>query len=234
MYTPFILIHICAAVIGLLSGFLAMALRKGSNWHGAAGTVFFVSMLIMSAFAVVIAQFMHPVGLNVVVGLLTFYLVSTAWRMARRREGTATAFDTGAMLFILGVAILGWTYGIQGALSANGRKDTVPAFIYFIFGSIALLCTISDLRMIRRGGAHGRQRILRHLWRMCLALAIATLSFYPGQARQFPKWLRDTNLLYTPHVLLIGGIALSRLRMRKPKRAAADEPDAAAHHAVAA
>ena len=34
-----LLAHICSAVVGLLSGFLAVVLRKGSGLHRAAGTV---------------------------------------------------------------------------------------------------------------------------------------------------------------------------------------------------
>ena len=35
-----ILIHVCSATVGLLSGFLAMVFRKGSGLHGAAGSNF--------------------------------------------------------------------------------------------------------------------------------------------------------------------------------------------------
>ena len=44
MHTTLSMIHICGAVVGLLSGFMAMTFRKGSGLHGAAGSVFFVSM----------------------------------------------------------------------------------------------------------------------------------------------------------------------------------------------
>jgi hypothetical protein len=37
---------------------------------------------------------------------------------------------------------------------------------------------------------------------------ITLLSFYPGNARLFPRELRKTNLLYIPIVLLIGSTFL--------------------------
>ena len=86
MHTTLLLVHICSATVGLLSGFMAMAFRKGSNWHGAAGTVFFVSMLLMSSSGAYIAAFLKPVAINVVAATLTFYLVSTAWRAAKKRD----------------------------------------------------------------------------------------------------------------------------------------------------
>src|SRR5215212_12093882 len=96
-----LMFHVCAATIGLLSGYLALFLRKGSGWHAAAGNVFVLAMLCMSSSAAIIATFMHPIMLNVVVALLTFYLVSTAWWTARRRDGGTGLFDIGAFLFVL-------------------------------------------------------------------------------------------------------------------------------------
>lgn len=214
---PILLLHICAATVGLLSGFMAMLFRKGSGLHGAAGSVFFVSMLIMSSSAAYIAGFMRPNGLNFVVGLLTFYLVATAWQAAKRRDGAVGAFDLGALLFALAVGATGVAFGFEAANSGTGSKDGMPAALYFVFGSVALLCTVSDVRMLVRGGLLGKRRIARHLWRMCLALLITTLSFYPGQAKLIPDWLRQTHVPYVPHVLLIGSMLFWMFRVRTRK-----------------
>lgn len=217
MLSPLLLLHISAATAGLLSGFLAMSLRKGSGWHGAAGNVFFVSMLTMSASAAYIAAFLKPIMLNVLVALLTFYLVATAWWAARRKDG-AGFFDLSAFLFVLAVSVACMTFGFEAANSAKGSKDGMPAALYFVFGSVALLCAMSDMRMLGRGGVFGAQRIARHLWRMSLALLIATLSFYPGQAKLFPGWLRASDLLWAPHVFLIGSMLFWTYRVRVRRR----------------
>jgi len=217
-----VVFHVVAATTGLLSGFMAIALRKGSGRHGAAGTVFVISMLCMSASAAFIAAFMKPNPINVLAGLLTFYLVATGWYAARRRERTTNGFDRGALLFIVLVAIGGYTVGIQAARSGTGKVNGIPSFMFFIFASVALLCAVSDMRMLRRGGLIGAQRIARHLWRLCLALLIATLSFYPGQARLFSTALRSTNLLFVPHVILIGTMIFWAFRIRARKRTRRD------------
>lgn len=94
MLTAFLLtLHVCSATVGLLSGFLAMVLRKGSGLHGAAGTVFFVSMLSASGSGGNLAAFIHPNSANLMASALTFYLVATAWVAARRREGKPGLFD---------------------------------------------------------------------------------------------------------------------------------------------
>lgn len=212
------LLHVCCAAVAMISGFMAMALRKGSGLHGAAGTVFFVSLAIASAAGATLAAFVHPNSGNVMGSTLTFYVVSTAWVAARRRDGKAGLFDVGALLFALSIAGIGATWGFEAASSPTGMKDRYPYFFYFIFGSVALLFAASDVRMLVRGGVFGAKRIARHLWRMSFALLFATLSFYPGQGRLFPRWLRETNLLNVPAVLLVGAMLIWLYRVSVRKR----------------
>lgn len=218
MIKTLVLLHVLSAAIGLLSGFTAMMFRKGSGLHGAAGTIFFVSMLCASGAGGYLAGFAHPNAGNVMGSTLTFYLVATAWVAAKRREGRPGIFDLAALLFASAIGVLGATWGLAAVNSPTHLKDGYPPPMFFIFGSIALLFAASDVRMFVRGGVSGTKRIARHLWRMGLALMFALLSFYPGQAtRLFPKWLRQTNLLYVPHVLVFGAIlfALYRVSVRK-------------------
>ena len=221
--SPILLIHICGATVGLLSGFLAISFRKGSGWHAAAGNIFLASMLGMTASAAVIAAFIRPNMLNLVAGLLTFYLVATGWWTARRREGGTGIFDLAALLFVCAVGVAGVAFGLEGVNNPNGGRNGMPAGMYLVFGSVALLFAVSDVRMLVRGGVVGSKRIARHLWRMSLALLITTLSFYPGQARLFPKWLRATSLPYLPHVLLIGLMAFWMVRVLGRKRVQHDK-----------
>ena len=218
--SPMLLLHISGAVVGLLSGFFSMVMRKGSGLHRAAGQIFFGSMVLMSTTAAYVALFERPNKLNMVVGLLTCYLVVTAWRAGRRREGATGRADVVALLYIGMVTTTAYTYGFVAASSPTGTKDQMPAGIYFVFGTVSLLCTVTDIRMLRRGTLAGAHRLVRHLWRMCLALLIATVSFYPGQAKLFPAWLRETNLLMVPHVLLIGTMIFYAIRVRRTRKRA--------------
>jgi hypothetical protein len=233
MHTPLLMLHICGAIVGLLSGFTAMSLRKGSSLHGAAGSVFFVSMLIMSASGAYMAAFIKPNNGNIMGGVLTFYLVGTGWKAARRRERTVSIFDWSALLVVLAVGTAGITWGIQAASSPTGLKDGYPPFLYFIFGSIALLFAASDVRMIVRGGVAGAQRVARHLWRMSLALMFAMLSFYPSRAHLFPRWVNKSNLLYVPHVLIVGAMFFWLYRVKVRKRVPHGRVIAAQHRADA-
>lgn len=219
MYPALILIHICGAIVGLLAGFMAMAVRKGSGLHGAAGTVFFVSMLSMSAAGAYMAAFIKPNDGNLMGGALTFYVVATGWMAGKRRERKTGMFDVAALLVALAIATAAATWGVEAARSATGSKGGYPPTLFFVFGSIALLFAASDVRMIVRGGVSGAQRIARHLWRMCVALLFALFSFYPTRAHLFPRSVNQSNLLYVPHVVLVGAMLFWLVRMSHRKRA---------------
>lgn len=213
-------VHICGASIGLISGFMAMLLRKGSGLHGAAGTVFYVSMIAMSTTAAYVAAFHRPVLLNMVVGLLTFYLVVTAWRAAKYRDARVGRLDVAGMLYVLILSAIAYSGGVDALDNPNSAKDGLPAPAYFIFGTVALICAITDFRMLRRGSVVGTFRLARHLWRMSGALLIATLSFYPGQARILPPSVRELGgVLYIPHIFLAGSMLFWMWRVKRRKRA---------------
>ncbi len=214
-----ILIHICGAVVGMISGALSMIFRKGSGLHRAAGTVFFISILSMSAAAVYLAIFTKPNPGNAIGGVLTFYLVATAWMAARRRDGKTNGLDLLALLIVALVAAANATFAYQAATSRSGMAYGYPPALYVIFGSIAFLFAVSDVRMLARGGVFGAGRIARHLWRMGLAFLFALLSFYPTRARLFPTWVNDSNLLFVPHILLVGSMTFWMFRMSRRKRA---------------
>src|SRR5437899_11277338 len=111
--TSLMLLHVCSAIVGLLAGFMAMAFRKGSGFHGAAGNVFFVSMLSMSAAGAYMAAFIKPNNGNVMGGVLTFYLVATGWVTARRRNRQVVIFVWRAILVALAIGAAAVTWGIH-------------------------------------------------------------------------------------------------------------------------
>jgi uncharacterized membrane protein len=205
-FSPMLLIHICAGTLGLLSGAVAISLRKGSGRHRVVGNVFVVSMLTLSVSGVYMAIMKHQPG-NILGGSLTFYLVATAWRIARRREGETESFDWGALLVVLPVGVVTMTFGLEAAHSQTGLKYGYPAGPYAFLGSVALIAAVGDVRMLIRGGVSGAQRIARHLWRMCFAWFIASASIFLARPHLFPAFFRKTGLLYLltllPLILMI-------------------------------
>jgi hypothetical protein len=198
--SPILLLHISGGGIGLLSGAAALSFRKGSRPHGVAGNVFFISMLTASAAGSYLA-FRNSEMDNVFGGVLTVYLVTTAWVTARRRNGETGIFDWIGLLVALAIAAVAVTYGIEAAYSQTGAKDGIPAASYALPGSVALLSTIGDARMLLRGGLCGAQRIARHLWRMCFALFVASASIFMARPQLFPAVLTKTHVLFLLGIL---------------------------------
>jgi len=205
-YSPVLLLHIASGTLGMLSGFVAVFLRKGSRQHGLAGNVFVLAMLTLSASGVYLAFLKSQPG-NILGGALTFYLVATAWMTARRRDPKTDILNWGAFLFVVALAFVEVTLGLEAAMSPTGLKYDYPPGPYFFLGSVAVLAATGDIRMLVRRGISGSQRIARHLWRMCFALFIAAGSIFLARQQLFPDLLRKTGVLlllsFLPLILMI-------------------------------
>ena len=220
MRTPLLFLHIAAGTLGMLSGFVAVFLRKGSRWHGIVGNMFVVTMLCLSSSGTILAIMKSQPG-NIVGGAITFYFVATAWLTARRRDGAPGVFgrsaDWGALLVVLGLAGVELTWGLQAALSATGLRYDYPPGPYFFMGSVAALAAVGDIRMLVRGSISGTQRVARHLWRMCFALFVAAGSIFLARQHLFPAFMRKTGMLlllsFLPLMLMI--FWLVRVRFAK-------------------
>ena len=186
----------------MLAGAAAMVVRKGARWHLLTGNVFVISMLSLTASGAVIG-FARDQPLNGMMGVLTFYLVSTAWLTARRRDGNTRPIDWAVLMVPLAVGVGMMTYGLQAANSPTGAIGGFSAAGYFVFGSVALLLALGDIRMLLRGGVFGKQRVARHLFRMGLALFIAVASFFLGQQKVIPAELHNPLVLYGPVLLVV-------------------------------
>jgi hypothetical protein len=182
-YSPILIVHICAGTLGLLSGTAAMSFRKGSPRHVLAGKVFVASMLTMAVVAVYLAIVRHQPN-NIGGGILTFYLIGTAWLTARRRDGETSRFDWIVLLIPLALGILTWMNGLKVVRSGASSQAGVPVGMTFFMGSVMLLAAAGDVRMLVRGGVLGAKRIARHLWRMCFGLFIAAGSFFLGPSNR--------------------------------------------------
>src|SRR6266566_8537324 len=192
-YSPALIVHILGGTVGLLSGTAAMAFRKGSPRHVLAGKVFVASMLTMGAFATYLAIVRHQPN-NIVGGILTVYLIGTAWLTARRRDGETSRFDWVVLLIPLALGILTWMNGLKVVRSGESSQDGVPVGMTFFMGSVMLLAAAGDVRMVMRGGVFGAKRIARHLWRMCFGLFIAAGSFFLGPSNRPLRLLSTVGL----------------------------------------
>jgi hypothetical protein len=198
-----LLVHIVAGGLGLVSGFIALYAAKGATLHRKSGMVFVCTMLTMCMAGVVIAagQGVAP-AVNIPAALLTAYLVVTALVTVRPPRPERRWLDVAALLVALAVGVVNLKFGAE-AIAGGGTRNGMPAFPFLMFGTVGVLASALDLRMIRAGGLRGAARLARHLWRMCFALFIAALSFFLGQADEIPEPLRIMPLLALPVLMVL-------------------------------
>jgi hypothetical protein len=197
--------HIAAGTVSLIAGAASLALRKGGGAHLRAGRLFAPAMLLMSSSGALLALAKGQPD-NVVVGALTFYLVATGWR-ALRAPRCWSPFDAVALVWVGLTALASFAYGLTAASSPDARHGGVPAPDLFGLAVIVAAFAGSDLRRFVRGVASPQQRLRRHVWRMCFAMFIATLSLFFGQAQVFPDAVRATAVHLVP-VFLVAGVTL--------------------------
>lgn len=183
-------IHLAGGLVALGSGAVALAVRKGGSAHVHAGKWFVAAMVVLGVTASILGPLKTPPD-SPFGGLMVCYLVATAWWTARQRDGTAGAFEKIAC--VVGLAMSGLLF-YAARSPAFGTEPPGPVGLT-ILGTIFLLAGLGDLRFVLRGTLPPRQRIARHLWRMCFALFVATGSFFLGQMDVLPSALRVLPLL---------------------------------------
>jgi len=193
-----LIVHISAGIAAVLSGVAALCVRKGARWHRMFGTVFFISMLVLASLGAYLALFLPQIA-TAIVGVLTCYLVATGWVAARKTSGAISKFDKIAVAIPVCVTAALLYFGVQALHSPTGLLQGAPPAPYFVFAFFAAFTSALDLKMIRRGSISGRQRIMRHLWRMCFALFFAIFSFL-GQQKVLPAAIQNSAFLIVPAI----------------------------------
>ena len=206
-------LHVGAGATALVSGAVALAAGKGGRLHRLSGTFFFCSMLLMSAIGATVAA-LFPNRISVVAGCLAFYLVLTGWTTVRRLGPVGAGLQVLAPAMAIIVAGAGFLFGWQGSQSPQGLLDGLPYQPAYVFGGIAALGAAMDLRVILAKGIAGGSRIARHVWRMCVAMLIATTSLFQGQQQVFPKFLQGSALLWIPSLAVLAVMIFWLLRAR--------------------
>ena len=192
-------LHVLGGAIAIVTGLIALYALKGAQLHRKSGTIFVYAMLVMSLSGAVIAVGRHGAAMNIPAGLVTAYLVITSLLTVHRPTARSRRVERGAMAaaFVFGLA------SIVSAFVSAGRGNSGFVFPLLMFAVLALLAGLGDRRMLRAGGLQGAARLKRHLWRMCVALFIASGSFFLGPVRRIPEPLRIPALRLIPLLVLV-------------------------------
>lgn len=214
-------LHITGGTVGLLAGIVAVLAAKGERVHRVAGTVFLVSMLAMATLADYLAAVRPGEMPELIVGTFAIYLVATGWLTVRRQEG-ATGWAEKIALAVVGClglpfAVMSFDVAMGHTLPFNSAPLNRPEAIFlYIFTLIIALAAIGDIRMLWGRGVAGARRIVRHLWRMCLGLALAAGSaFTNGLPRLLPHGVHlPLLLLFMPQFAVLALMVFWAVRVR--------------------
>jgi hypothetical protein len=192
-----LIIHISGGTAAILAGFAALAYRKGGRRHALAGNIFFGSMIVMVTMGAALALAKNDLG-TASAALLAGYLFATGWATARNRTATAGPFERIALAAALASTAVFSLFGFWAATSPTGNFSGYQPVLYFVWAVLFALAAGLDLNFILRGTLSPVQRLRRHLWRMCTALFIASGSFFLGQQKVMPFWMKGSALLWIP------------------------------------
>lgn len=217
----FFAIHIAGGTVGLFSGTVAIATRKGGRWHRKAGLVFFYAMLVMAVSADYLAVVKPGQLVNLVIGTFTIYLLITA-RLAARTESRNALIEKIALAVIL---CLFAPFALLAFQLAVGMEPFLPSTLpykgpiliaIYVFTAMFAIAAVSDIRVLLAGGISGRRRIERHLWRMCLGLVLAAGSaFTNGFPRILPEGVHvPLGWLFVPQFLALGALIFWMIRVK--------------------
>lgn len=162
-------------------------------------------------------------ALNALAGILTLYFVITAWATVKRREGQSGLFEIGAFVVAAAGSAVTFYFAYDSVQKGTALLGGIP---FYGFSGVAAACALADLSVILRRGIAGRQRIARHLWRMCLGFFVAVGSFFPGQLPFFPEWVQNIEpfiLLFVPVFSVIGVMLVWLVIVLGTKRFASNE-----------
>jgi uncharacterized membrane protein len=192
------IVHVAAGATALAAGAVAAATPKGRPLHARAGTLFAPAMLTMALTAAILVatapagERAFPAG-----SLLVCYMVATGWWAGRNRSGEAGRFEIAACAFAAALAAI-CGYGAFTFAGPAGPGQPDAASLAAVTGTLAALAAGFDLAFILRGRLTGRQRLGRHVWRMCVAFFFATGAFFLGQQDVMPTGVRGSAWLFLP------------------------------------
>ena len=208
-------LHIAAGLVAIISGYIAIFVVKGLKTHRRSGMIFVYAMMFMSSSATVLG-IAKGQTFNVMQGVLTFYLVVTAVLTVRDQTRQVRLIGIGAMLLAFFTGVYDIFLGFEASTNTSGMVDGISPAGIFPFAALAILAAAGDLRMLI-SGKKGAPRLVRHLWRMCVALFIAAGSFFLGQAKVFPESIRIVPTLAIPALMPLVLLIYWLIRVRFTK-----------------
>lgn len=190
--------HIIFGTLAVLAGGIALCSKKGRSLHIRYGKVFVWSMMFASLLGILLGVQNHQeLFISALAGVLTITLIISSV-LTLRPNGRIIEFSVASVNVLSFIVI--FSSGYLAMKNTNGVLFEFNAEDYFFLSGMSLLVLCGDINYYFFNKS---KKILRHLWRMCLAFFIAAGSAFtgPGMAA-FPESIQKSGILFLPELLI--------------------------------
>jgi uncharacterized membrane protein len=224
LYQPILIIHIIAGFLALVTGLIAMVVRKkGGKLHNRTGIVFYWSMFVVFISAIIFFV-LDPLSLKyqffLTIGIVSFYPAWSGKRVLKMKKSvTPKWYDTTAAfaIGISGIIMVAYgIYGFTGNINFQGLE-----ILFLIFGGLSLANAYGDLKIYLGFKEAGKMHwFFAHAGKMTGAYSAAVTAFCVNVV---PRYLPDGTPTFVfvltwvlPGVIL--GIAGARISKHYRKK----------------
>ncbi len=150
IYQPVLVLHVIAGFLALVSGLIAMVVRKkGGKLHNRTGIVFHWSMFVVFV-STVIFFVLDPFSLKyqffLTIGIVSFYPSWSGKRVLSMKKSVTPKWYDKAAAFGIGISgivmIAYGTYGFIGKVNFGGLE-----ILFLVFGGVSLANAYGDLKI---------------------------------------------------------------------------------------
>lgn len=201
-----LVLHIAAGFVALLTGFIASVTAKGKRRHRQGGRIYFWSMTVVFATAIVIGVVREKWFLFMV-GFFSYYLVVRGYRILYLKKlgaGQQAGWLDWSIVGIaatFGASLLAWSF-----LAAAKGLATVA----LVFGVICLVFSARDIQLFLKGPKLKNHWLFGHITSMGAGYIATWTAFVVTNIHFLPPpvvWLAPT---------VVGTICIQLARRRYP------------------
>lgn len=200
LFKIFLTLHIAGGSLGLITGTINLARKKGDRRHQLTGKLFSGGMLAAGASALVLS-IIHPNPFLFIVGVFTLYLVSTGHRyIYLKMLGTQQRPKTGDWLITLAMLVAGVLFvgfGVKNIVEQNNF-----GIVLITFGVIGIASVRTDFKNYRNQIKEKNYWLLAHIQRMTAGYIAAATAFLVVNAHHSPVALPAILVWLFPTVIL--------------------------------
>ena len=200
-----IFVHVVSGTIALLTGCIALGVKKNSLFHKRFGNYFMVSIMIVVATGILGVLVFKRNSFLLLITLLSFYQAYSGYRMVKEKSNTFYGIDFGIQLVVISTAIYFWKY-----LLAKEDQMWSPIIIYSTLSYLFLVIFYDWIRY--RFPKHWYTSLWRyeHMAKMIGALSAISSAFLGTILPDYQPFSQLTPSVLGCLLMLIMGLRIQK------------------------